>query len=99
MLSVQNFLGCNKENFPNQPKRVTWSKKREKSNMIWLRKNYSSILLKMIIETLKMKQVLSLKILKTYIGGESGIRTHERVSFTRFPSVRLQPLGHLSKII
>ena len=34
---------------------------------------------------------------KVRIGGESGIRTHGRVSpDTRFPSVLLQPLGHLS---
>src|SRR5207249_6618176 len=31
------------------------------------------------------------------IGGESGIRTHgTRLTYTRFPSVRLKPLGHLS---
>src|SRR3954470_6805792 len=30
-------------------------------------------------------------------GGESGIRTHgTRLTYTRFPSVRLKPLGHLS---
>src|SRR2546425_5648463 len=30
-------------------------------------------------------------------GGESGIRTHEALlTLTRFPSVRLKPLGHLS---
>ncbi len=30
-------------------------------------------------------------------GGESGIRTHGTVlPYTRFPSVRLKPLGHLS---
>ena len=29
-------------------------------------------------------------------GGESGIRTHDRVSYTRVPGVRLKPLGHLS---
>ncbi len=29
-------------------------------------------------------------------GGESGIRTHGTLPYTRFPSVRLQPLGHLS---
>ena len=29
-------------------------------------------------------------------GGESGIRTHGRLPYTRFPSVRLRPLGHLS---
>ena len=30
------------------------------------------------------------------VGGESGIRTHGTFRYTRFPSVRLQPLGHLS---
>ncbi len=30
-------------------------------------------------------------------GGESGIRTHGRLPYTRFPSVRLRPLGHLSR--
>src|ERR1700730_13752766 len=30
-------------------------------------------------------------------GGESGIRTHDRLfTYTRVPGVRLQPLGHLS---
>src|SRR5512147_1390927 len=30
-------------------------------------------------------------------GGESGIRTHDTLlTYTRFPSVRLKPLGHLS---
>ncbi len=29
-------------------------------------------------------------------GGESGIRTHGTFRHTRFPSVRLKPLGHLS---
>ncbi len=29
-------------------------------------------------------------------GGESGIRTHGTFRYTRFPSVRLKPLGHLS---
>ena len=31
-------------------------------------------------------------------GGESGIRTHGRLPYTRFPSVRLKPLGHLSRV-
>ena len=31
-------------------------------------------------------------------GGESGIRTHGTYQYTRFPSVRLKPLGHLSQI-
>ena len=30
-------------------------------------------------------------------GGESGIRTHGTFQYTRFPSVRLKPLGHLSE--
>src|SRR4051812_22461245 len=30
------------------------------------------------------------------IGGEGGIRTHDTLPYTRFPSVRLRPLGHLS---
>ena len=28
-------------------------------------------------------------------GGETGIRTLDTLRYTRFPSVRLQPLGHL----
>src|ERR1700723_2047589 len=32
-------------------------------------------------------------------GGESGIRTHGTLRYTRFPSVRLKPLGHLSRSI
>jgi hypothetical protein len=33
------------------------------------------------------------------IFGERGIRTPDRLlTYTRFPSVRLQPLGHLSTI-
>ena len=31
-----------------------------------------------------------------YTNGQGGIRTHERLHVTRFPGVRLQPLGHLS---
>jgi hypothetical protein len=31
-------------------------------------------------------------------GGETGIRTLDTLRYTRFPSVRLQPLGHLSAI-
>src|SRR5438552_3130901 len=30
-------------------------------------------------------------------GGEGGIRTHDTLPYTRFPSVRLRPLGHLSR--
>ncbi len=34
---------------------------------------------------------------KSQIGGESGIRTHDTVlPYTRFPGVRLRPLGHPS---
>ena len=29
--------------------------------------------------------------------GKEGIRTPDTFSYTRFPSVRLKPLGHLSK--
>ena len=29
-------------------------------------------------------------------GGQSGIRTHGRLPYTRFPSVLLKPLRHLS---
>src|ERR1700760_4487182 len=39
--------------------------------------------------------VLPLKGLKEN-GGETGIRTLDTLRYTRFPSVRLQPLGHLS---
>jgi hypothetical protein len=36
----------------------------------------------------------------TLIGGESGIRTHGTLlTYTRFPSVRLKPLGHLSEAL
>ena len=31
-------------------------------------------------------------------GGETGIRTLDTLRYTRFPSVRLQPLGHLSAL-
>ena len=31
-------------------------------------------------------------------GGETGIRTLDTLRYTRFPSVRLQPLGHLSVV-
>jgi len=34
--------------------------------------------------------------LKSIYGGETGIRTLDTLRYTRFPSVRLQPLGHLS---
>src|SRR5947208_12634177 len=32
------------------------------------------------------------------VGGEGGIRPHDTLPYTRFPSVRLRPLGHLSII-
>ena len=32
-------------------------------------------------------------------GGESEIRTHGTLRYTRFPSVRLKPLGHLSRSV
>jgi hypothetical protein len=32
-------------------------------------------------------------------GGETGIRTLDTLRYTRFPSVRLQPLGHLSAVM
>ena len=33
------------------------------------------------------------------ISREEGIRTLDTLPYTRFPSVRLQPLGHLSKLV
>ena len=36
---------------------------------------------------------------KVKTGGESGIRTHGTLRYTRFPSVRLKPLGHLSRSV
>src|SRR5437868_12109524 len=42
--------------------------------------------------------VLPLKGLKG-CGGETGIRTLDTLRYTRFPSVRLQPLGHLSAVL
>ena len=34
------------------------------------------------------------------MSGERGIRTPETLlTFTRFPGVRLQPLGHLSRVV
>ena len=35
-------------------------------------------------------------VLGEVYGGETGIRTLDTLRYTRFPSVRLQPLGHLS---
>jgi hypothetical protein len=32
-------------------------------------------------------------------GGETGIRTLDTLRYTRFPSVRLKPLGHLSVVV
>jgi hypothetical protein len=40
---------------------------------------------------------IAAKGLKGY-GGETGIRTLDTLRYTRFPSVRLQPLGHLSAL-
>ena len=37
-----------------------------------------------------------IKLLGGKYGGETGIRTLDTLRYTRFPSVRLQPLGHLS---
>ncbi len=42
--------------------------------------------------------IRKLLIIKDY-GGETGIRTLDTLRYTRFPSVRLQPLGHLSAAI
>ena len=28
MLSIQNFIGCKKENYPSKPKRITWAKEK-----------------------------------------------------------------------
>ena len=39
---------------------------------------------------------MSWDVLKSVCGGETGIRTLDTLRYTRFPSVRLQPLGHLS---
>ena len=41
---------------------------------------------------------MSWDVLKSVCGGETGIRTLDTLRYTRFPSVRLQPLGHLSAI-
>ena len=35
-------------------------------------------------------------LLNVTSGGEGGIRTLDELPHTRFPSVRLRPLGHLS---
>jgi hypothetical protein len=37
--------------------------------------------------------------MKLVAGGETGIRTLDTLRYTRFPSVRLQPLGHLSAVL
>jgi hypothetical protein len=42
---------------------------------------------------------MSLDVLGLACGGETGIRTLDTLRYTRFPSVRLQPLGHLSACI
>ena len=39
-----------------------------------------------------------LEVLERGDGGETGIRTLDTLRYTRFPSVRLQPLGHLSAL-
>ncbi len=39
---------------------------------------------------------MSNKISSLYFSREKGIRTLDMLPYTRFPSVRLQPLGHLS---
>ena len=39
---------------------------------------------------------VDLERLRQSYGGETGIRTLDTLRYTRFPSVRLQPLGHLS---
>ena len=46
MLSIQNFLGCHKENFPNQPKRVTWSNEKREIK-------YDLATKKLFVDTLK----------------------------------------------
>ena len=33
---------------------------------------------------------------KEFCGGEGGIRTLDTLPYTRFPGVRLRPLGHLT---
>lgn len=42
--------------------------------------------------------LLDLRGLAKVNGGETGIRTLDTLRYTRFPSVRLQPLGHLSAV-
>ena len=49
------------------------------------------------IEGFMVWKQLNGKGLKSY-GGETGIRTLDTLRYTRFPSVRLQPLGHLSAL-
>ena len=44
----------------------------------------------------KQKEPHSSNIWFLLMGGESEIRTHGTLPHTRFPSVRLKPLGHLS---
>ncbi len=44
-----------------------------------------------------MVSVWSMLMRGPFYGGESGIRTHGTLRYTRFPSVRLKPLGHLSR--
>ena len=42
-----------------------------------------------------LKALLS-KGFKQFYGGEGGIRTLDTLPYTRFPGVRLRPLGHLT---
>ena len=46
MLSIQNFLGCKKENYPNKPKRITWAKEKREIQ-------YDLVTKKFFIDTLK----------------------------------------------
>ncbi len=52
-----------------------------------------------ILKTKKPTKLLNLVGFVTICistGREEGIRTLDKLPYTRFPSVRLQPLGHLS---
>lgn len=60
---------------------------------------YGSILTNIIKIFMPKTHLLNyiLKYRSKLSGGESGIRTHGTLfTYTRFPSVRLKPLGHLS---
>ena len=52
-----------------------------------------------IHQTLYFSATNELRGLATFYGGETGIRTLDTLRYTRFPSVRLQPLGHLSALL